>query len=69
MNNKSVSVRISSDTYEELKILCMLNDKNIKEMLTECVKQYQECCENSMEMKNLKHQIYRLKYDSHEKDK
>ena len=69
MKKQSVPIRVTADAYQELKLLCLLNDKNITEMVSNCIMAYQEVCERPSEIKKLKHQIYRYKYDSYEEDK
>jgi len=65
MSKERISTKITKKTHKELQLLCMIYDKNMLEMLEECVLGFQKNAKNSKEMKDLKHRIYRLKYDAH----
>jgi hypothetical protein len=69
MKLKALNIRIPAEVYDEIKLIGIVEDKSMKEIIIEAIKHYSKKNTFKKEMKNLKHRIYKLKYDSYEKDK
>jgi len=74
INYNSLNILIPDDLMEEIKIRTIINKSNITQEVTRALKRaLRNPCDKEIEIrkrvKEQKHQIYRLKYDSHEKDK
>ena len=65
---KRINVNLPIETYKQIKLLGILHSKSMEEIIVDAVKVLSKEPHDKTELKRLKHQVYKLKYDSHEKD-
>jgi len=66
---KRLSIIASDELHKSIKILALMHDITMTEVIAMGVSLFAEQADTKKEVKNLKHQIYKLKYDAADKDK
>jgi len=64
---RAINIKIPVTVYEQIKILAIVNQSTMKDVIVDAILKYQSFPELKGKIKNLQHKIYRLKHDSYEK--
>jgi len=66
---KRLSINASDELHKSIKVLALMHDITMTKVIAMGVSLFAEQADTKKEVKNLKNQIYRLKYDAVDKDK
>jgi len=66
MKQVKLTVMVPKEIHEKIKFLALLYDMKMREIIIDAISTYAEIPSEKDEIKKLRHQMYRIKYDSYE---